>query len=111
MKDSHLKATYIGGSTVLLEMSGLRLLTDPTSDAAAEAVDAAHAFAGAVIILLHYEGWAHFSESRHQIEDAFKAAAVEQQLRWLEPGRATAVTASWDGVLKAPARVPGNMGE
>jgi len=36
MKFSHLKFTYIGGPTSLLEISGLRLLTDPTFDAAGE---------------------------------------------------------------------------
>lgn len=52
-----------------------------------EAVIAAHALAGAIIIPLHYEGWAHFSESRPQIENAFKAAGMESRLRWMEPGR------------------------
>ena len=36
MKDHHLKFTYINGPTALLEMSGLRLLTDPTFDPAGE---------------------------------------------------------------------------
>jgi L-ascorbate metabolism protein UlaG (beta-lactamase superfamily) len=57
-----------------------------------EAVEAAHTFAGALIIPLHYEGWAHFSQSRQQIEDAFKAAGMERHLRWMEPGRATDIT-------------------
>jgi len=34
-----------------------------------EAVAAAHAFPDAIIIPLHFEGWAHFFESRPQIED------------------------------------------
>ena len=55
---------------------------------AKEVVEAAHAFAEAMIIPLHYEGWAHYSESRHQIEDVFKAAGMERRLRWMEPGRA-----------------------
>lgn len=36
MKDIHLKFTCIGGPTALLEMDGLRLLTDPTFDPAGE---------------------------------------------------------------------------
>ncbi len=36
MKYPQLKFTYIGGPTVLLEMSGLRLLTDPKFDPAGE---------------------------------------------------------------------------
>ena len=51
-----------------------------------EAVEAAHAFADATIVPLHYEGWAHFSESRQHIEDAFQAAGMQSRLRWAEPG-------------------------
>ncbi len=54
---------------------------------AEEAVEAARAFADAIIIPLHYEGWAHFSESRLQVEDAFKSAGMERHLRLMEPGR------------------------
>ncbi len=57
-----------------------------------EGVEAARAFADAVIIPLHYEGWAHFSESRKEIQDAFAAAGLESRLRWMERGRATNVT-------------------
>jgi L-ascorbate metabolism protein UlaG (beta-lactamase superfamily) len=53
-----------------------------------EAVEAARAFAGAIIIPLHFEGWAHFTESRSQIEDAFKAAGMQRRLRWMVLGRA-----------------------
>jgi L-ascorbate metabolism protein UlaG (beta-lactamase superfamily) len=59
---------------------------------ASEAIKAAHAFADATIIPLHYEGWAHFSESRKQIEDAFKSAGLEQRLQWMEP---EPVTMAW----------------
>lgn len=57
-----------------------------------EGVEAARAFANAIIIPLHYEGWEHFSESREQIEEAFRDAGLEHRLRWMEPGRATDVT-------------------
>ncbi|HYA40624.1 MAG TPA: MBL fold metallo-hydrolase [Syntrophobacteraceae bacterium] len=56
---------------------------------AKEAVEAAGAFADATIIPLHYEGWEHFSESRSQIEDAFKSAGIEHRLRWIQPGQLT----------------------
>jgi L-ascorbate metabolism protein UlaG (beta-lactamase superfamily) len=56
-----------------------------------EGVEVARAFVDATIIPLHYEGWEHFSESRKQIEDAFRAAGLEQRLQWMEPGRATEV--------------------
>ncbi len=56
---------------------------------AAEGVEAARVFAKAAIVPLHYEGWAHFSESRPQIEAAFAAAGLADRLRWAEPGLPT----------------------
>jgi hypothetical protein len=40
----------------------------------------------ATILPLHYEGWAHLSESLNDIEAAFKAAELRNRLRWLRPG-------------------------
>jgi L-ascorbate metabolism protein UlaG (beta-lactamase superfamily) len=54
---------------------------------AAEAVEAARTFADAVIIPLHYEGWAHFSEGKVDIARAFAGAGLSDRLRWLEAGR------------------------
>lgn len=54
---------------------------------AAEAVEAARAFADASIIPLHFEGWAHFSEGREEIARAFAAAGLSSRLRWPEAGR------------------------
>jgi len=59
---------------------------------ASEAIEAARAFADAIIIPLHYEGWAHFSESRKQIGDAFTSAGLQRRLQWMEPGCTEAVT-------------------
>jgi L-ascorbate metabolism protein UlaG (beta-lactamase superfamily) len=56
---------------------------------AAEALEAARAFSHAPIVPLHFEGWAHFTESRREIAQAFRAAGLEHRLRWLEPGRPT----------------------
>ncbi len=58
---------------------------------AAEAVQAARAFADATIIPLHFEGWAHYSESREDIASAFRDAGLEARLCWLEPGIATVI--------------------
>ncbi len=55
---------------------------------AAEAVTAAGALAGATIVPLHFEGWAHFSEGREEIAKAFELAGLSKRLRWPEPGRA-----------------------
>ena len=53
---------------------------------AAEAVEAARAFSRAVIVPLHYAGWAHFSEGRAEIQETFEAAGLSDRLCWLEPG-------------------------
>ncbi len=54
---------------------------------AQEGVEAARAFAEAVIVPLHFEGWAHFSEGRDKIAEAFAAAKLQKRLRWPEAGR------------------------
>jgi hypothetical protein len=59
--------------------------------AASEGVQVAHAFPRAVIVPLHHEGWAHFSEGRHEIEQAFAHAGLSHRLVWLDPGRPTVV--------------------
>ena len=55
---------------------------------ASEAIEAARAFTSAAIVPLHFEGWAHFSEGRREIEGAFAAADLSRRLRWPELGRA-----------------------
>jgi len=55
---------------------------------ASEAVETARAFAGATIVPLHFEGWAHFSEGRKEIEQAFADAGMSDRVRWPESGRA-----------------------
>ena len=58
---------------------------------AEEAVEAARCFAQALIVPLHFEDWAHFSEGREQISRAFRTAQLESRLLWLERGRAMRV--------------------
>ncbi|HEX7358991.1 MAG TPA: MBL fold metallo-hydrolase [Bryobacteraceae bacterium] len=55
---------------------------------AAEAVETARRFATAVIVPLHFEDWAHFSEGSEDIARAFASAKMERRLRWPERGRA-----------------------
>lgn len=55
---------------------------------AEEAVQAARVFSQAIIVPLHFEGWAHFSEGRKEIEQAFSAAGLTNRLRWPEAGQA-----------------------
>jgi L-ascorbate metabolism protein UlaG (beta-lactamase superfamily) len=56
-----------------------------------DGIRAARAFSDATIIPLHYEGWAHFSESREVISRAFDAAGINGRVRWLERGTTMAV--------------------
>jgi len=58
---------------------------------ASEAVQAAHGFAEARIIPLHYEGWAHFSEGAKEVAAAFELAGMSDRLLWGEAGNAVAI--------------------
>jgi L-ascorbate metabolism protein UlaG (beta-lactamase superfamily) len=58
-----------------------------TLTAAEGAHIASDVFPDAVIVPLHFEGWAHFSESRREIEHAFARAALADRLRWPPPGQ------------------------
>ncbi len=53
---------------------------------AEDGIRAAAAFSTAAIVPLHFEGWAHFSESREQITQAFVRAGIGSRLRWVERG-------------------------
>jgi L-ascorbate metabolism protein UlaG (beta-lactamase superfamily) len=56
-----------------------------------DALDTAHAFPDATIVPLHYEGWAHFSQSGDDLVQSFKALDIGARLRLLEPGVPTAI--------------------
>ena len=58
---------------------------------AEEAVLTARAFSTTPIVPLHFEGWAHFSEGRDKIVEAFSSAKMQDRLHWLQPGKAIAV--------------------
>jgi L-ascorbate metabolism protein UlaG (beta-lactamase superfamily) len=64
----------------------------PLTFTAEEAVEAARAFPRARIVPLHFEGWAHFTESRADIERAFRVANLSERLAWPEPTRRTEFT-------------------
>jgi L-ascorbate metabolism protein UlaG (beta-lactamase superfamily) len=61
----------------------------PLTFTAAEAVLFAQASPRSLVVPLHFEGWAHFSEGRREVERAFTAAGLESRLLWLEPGKRT----------------------
>ena len=56
-----------------------------------DAIDTAHAFPDATIVPLHYEGWAHFSQSGDDLVQSFKALGIGSRLRLLEPGVPTTI--------------------
>jgi L-ascorbate metabolism protein UlaG (beta-lactamase superfamily) len=64
-------------------------LTMDTNDA----VETAHAFPDAVIVPVHHDGWAHFTQNAGDLERTFKALGVEGRLRLLQPGVATEIEA------------------
>jgi L-ascorbate metabolism protein UlaG (beta-lactamase superfamily) len=63
-------------------------LTMDTNDA----IETAHAFPDALIVPLHYEGWAHFTQNRDDLEASFNALGFGSRLQFLEPGVVTAIT-------------------
>jgi L-ascorbate metabolism protein UlaG (beta-lactamase superfamily) len=62
-------------------------LTMDTNDA----IETAHAFPDATIVPVHYEGWAHFTQSGDDLEKSFTALGFGSQLKVLEPGVATTI--------------------
>ena len=108
-KDSNSSPVYISGDTVWYDgvaevarrfRAGVVLLfagsartrgpfhlTMDTNDA----IETAHAFPDATIVPLHYEGWAHFTQSGDDLAASFNALGVGSRLQLLEPGVATAI--------------------
>ena len=68
-------------------------LTMDTNDT----IETARAFADAVIIPLHTDGWAHFRQNAKDLRVSFDALGFGKRLKLLEPGVAT--------VIEAPALV------
>jgi hypothetical protein len=56
-----------------------------------DVVETAHEFPDAVIVPVHHDGWAHFTESGKDLELTFKALGFSSRLRLLEPGIATTI--------------------
>jgi L-ascorbate metabolism protein UlaG (beta-lactamase superfamily) len=62
-------------------------LTMDTNDA----IETAQAFPDAVIVPVHYEGWAHFKQSGEDLLKAFNTLGFGSRLQLLEPGVATSI--------------------
>ena len=63
----------------------------PLTMTTADGIATARAFPRAKIVPLHYEGWAHFSESREVITAVFTSAGLEHRLHWLAAAKPTAI--------------------
>ncbi|MHB1304304.1 MAG: MBL fold metallo-hydrolase [Acidiphilium sp.] len=53
-----------------------------------DAIETAHAFPDAKIVAVHTDGWAHFTESREELERAFATLGLADRLTPLRPGSA-----------------------
>ncbi|MCF3945471.1 MBL fold metallo-hydrolase [Acidiphilium sp. AL] len=53
-----------------------------------DAIETAHAFPNARIVAVHTDGWAHFTESREELERAFAALGLAERLVPLKTGSA-----------------------
>jgi L-ascorbate metabolism protein UlaG (beta-lactamase superfamily) len=56
-----------------------------------DAIETAHAFPDALIVPLHCDGWAHFTQDRNDVAASFRTLGLAPRLRLLEPGVATAL--------------------
>lgn len=80
-------ARWLHVTTAVLNMGAARVKTAgpaPLTMTAADGLELARTMPDAIIVPLHFDGWAHFSESRHAIQQTFKAAGLEHRLRWVE---------------------------
>jgi L-ascorbate metabolism protein UlaG (beta-lactamase superfamily) len=51
-----------------------------------DAIETAHAFSDAMIVPVHCDGWAHFTQSCEDLKRSFKALGIDSRLRVPEPG-------------------------
>ncbi len=56
-----------------------------------DALETAHAFPDAIIVPVHCDGWAHFTQDRNDLQRSFKALGIDGRLHLLQPGVASAV--------------------
>jgi L-ascorbate metabolism protein UlaG (beta-lactamase superfamily) len=78
-------ARWFRVTTAVLNMGAARVEAAgpaPLTMTAEDGVRAARAMPEAAIVPLHFEGWAHFSESRQVIEKTFAEAGLEDRLHW-----------------------------
>jgi L-ascorbate metabolism protein UlaG (beta-lactamase superfamily) len=81
----HIAVLHLGAARV--EQAG----PEPLTMTAAEAVAFARISRDSRIVPIHYEGWAHFTEGREVIEQAFADAGMGDRLIWLNAGEPVAI--------------------
>ena len=81
-------ARWIHVTTAVLNMGAARVEATgpaPLTMTADDGVQVAKAMPDATIVPLHFDGWAHFSESKQVIQETFWAAGLDNRLRWIDP--------------------------
>lgn len=81
-------ARWIHVTTAVLNMGAARVEAAgpaPLTMTADDGVQVAKAMPDATIVPLHFDGWAHFSESKQVIQETFWAAGLDNRLRWIDP--------------------------
>jgi hypothetical protein len=56
-----------------------------------DTIETARAFADALIVPVHTDGWAHFKQNAHDLRLTFDALGFGKRLRLLEPGVRTEI--------------------
>lgn len=83
-------ARWFNVTTAILNMGAARVQAAgpaPLTMTAEDGIEVAKAMPEATIVPLHFEGWAHFSESKQVIQEAFWNAGLDSRLRWVDPVR------------------------
>jgi L-ascorbate metabolism protein UlaG (beta-lactamase superfamily) len=78
-------ARWFHVTTAVLNMGAARVEAAgpaPLTMTAEDGIELARAMPDATIVPVHFEDWAHFSESRKIIEGAFQASGLQARLRW-----------------------------
>jgi L-ascorbate metabolism protein UlaG (beta-lactamase superfamily) len=83
-------ARWFNITTAVLNMGAARVEAAgpaPLTMTADDGIQVAKAMPQATIVPLHFDGWAHFTESRQVIQETFWNAGLDTRLRWVDPIR------------------------
>ena len=89
---AELTVRLVGGPTALIELGGVRLLTDPTLTlTTGDAAEAAQVLGARTVVPVHAEGWTHFTEGVDDLVAAYTARGLADRLHVLSPGETATV--------------------